>query len=69
MRSAVPCLSMDLTTHAVLHFTQALKMGRRTAPKALNEPARGCGDERGKPRRCARIRTMSDGAETSDVRS
>ena len=25
-----------------------------------------CGDERGKPKHCARIRTMSDGAETSD---
>ena len=49
MRGAVPCLSTDLTTHAVPHFIQALKMGRRTAPKALNDSARGCGDERGKP--------------------
>ena len=36
MRGAVPCLSTDLTTHAVPHFIQALQMGRRTAPKALN---------------------------------
>ena len=33
MRGAVPCLSADLTTHAVSHFMQALKMGRRAAPK------------------------------------
>ena len=33
-RGAVPCLSADLTTHAVPQFIQALKKGRRTAPKA-----------------------------------
>ena len=31
MRGAVPCLSTDLTTHAVPHFIQALQMGRRDA--------------------------------------
>ena len=41
MHGAVPCLSTDLTTHTVPHFIQALKMGRRTAPKALSDPARG----------------------------
>ena len=46
MRGAVPCLSTDLTTHAVPHIIQALKMGRRTAPKALSNSC----DERGKPR-------------------
>ena len=34
MSGAVPCLSKDLTTRAVPHFTQALQMGRRAAPKA-----------------------------------
>ena len=34
MRGAVPCLSKDLTTHAVPNFIKAFKMGRRTAPKA-----------------------------------
>ena len=34
MSGAVPCLSTDLTTHAVPQFIQALQMGRRTAPKA-----------------------------------
>ena len=33
MSGAVPCLSTDLTTHAVPNFIQALQMGRRTAPK------------------------------------
>ena len=48
MRGAVPCLSADLTTHAVkkLYALQALKMRRRAAPKALNDSC----DERGKPR-------------------
>ena len=40
MRGAVPCLSTDLTIHAVPHFIQALKMGRRAAPKALNDSVR-----------------------------
>ena len=31
MRGAVPCLSSDLTTHAVRHFMQALQMERRDA--------------------------------------
>ena len=34
MRGAVPCLSADMTTHAVPDFIRVLKMGRRTAPKA-----------------------------------
>ena len=45
-RGAMPCLSTDLTNRAVPHFIQALKMGRRTAPKALSDFAHGCGDER-----------------------
>ena len=57
MRGAVPCLSTDLTTHAVPHFIQALQMGRRAAPKALNDSARSvtsstprsrCGGGRGR---------------------
>jgi hypothetical protein len=62
MRGAVPLLSTDLTTHAVPHSIQALKMGRCTAPKALSDPARGCGDERGKPRLShVRARTAAPG--------
>ena len=57
-RRALPVYGPDNPRRAKL--IQALKMGRRTAPKALNDSARGCGDERGKPR-------VSDGAETSDV--
>ena len=34
MSGAVPCLSTDLTTHAVPHLIQALQMGRRAAPNA-----------------------------------
>ena len=45
MSGAVPCLSTDLTTHAVPHFIPASEMGMRTAPKALNDSC----DERGKP--------------------
>ena len=36
MRGVVPCLSADLTTHAVPHFAlQALKMGRRARRDGL----------------------------------
>ena len=34
MSGAVPCLSTDLTTHAVPHLIQAFQMGRRAAPNA-----------------------------------
>ena len=51
MHGAVPCLSADLTTHAVPNFIQALKMGRTTAPKARGAEGAErfrlrCGDER-----------------------
>ena len=52
MRGAVPCLSADLTTHAVKTFHPAgLQNGEACAPRR----AKRCGDERCKRRRCARI--------------
>ena len=51
MRGAVPCLSADLTTHAVPHFAlQASKNGKACAPQRATRR----GDERGK-RRHARV--------------
>ena len=43
MRGAVPCLSADLTTHAVqkLYTLQAMKMGRRARRVSLSEVSRG----------------------------
>ena len=53
-RGAVPCLSTDLTTHAVPHFIQALQMGRRDA-------VRGSDNGRGREAR--------QGLQPGDVRS
>ena len=63
MRGAVPCLSTESDNPRRTTLYTGFENG-----KALNDSARGCGDERGKPRRYARIRTMSDDAETSDER-
>ena len=62
MCGAVPCPSAGLTTHAVQTLNSAgLENAKACAPRRATR----CGDERGKRGRCARIRTMSDGTETS----
>ena len=52
-RGAVPCLSTDLTTHAVPHFIQAFQMGRRGARRRAR----------------ARRREARQGLRPGDVRS
>ena len=59
MHGAVPCLSSDLTTHAVRHFIQALQMGRRDAVRGSDN---GRGREAQMGRRGA-VRTMGEGAK------
>ena len=52
MRGAVPCLSADLTTHAVKTlYPVGFENGEACAPRR----AKRCGDKRGKRRRCARV--------------
>ena len=52
MRGTVPCLSADLTTHAVQNLTPVgFENEKACAPRRA---MRG-GDERGKRRRCARV--------------
>ena len=80
MSGAVPCLSTDLTTHAVPHLIQALQMRRRAAPKArgaecARRRARDSGDDddvRGSGNEmmmalCA-DRTMGEGAKRGKVK-
>ena len=73
MHGAVPCLSSDLTTHAVRHFIQALQMGRRDAVRGSDngrgreaqvrrrDAVRGSGNGRGREAR--------QGLQPGDVRS
>ena len=78
MRGAVPCLSTDLTTHAVPHFIQALQMGRRGAVRGSGngrgreaqmgrrDAVRGSDNGRGREAQMGRrdaVRTMGEGAK------
>ena len=70
MRGAVPCLSADLTTHAVKTlYHVGFENGEACAPRR----AKRCGDERCKRRRCARILGLTlswlDRRDDSNVRT
>ena len=71
IRGAVPCLSTDLTTHAVPHFMQALQMGRRTAPKARGaegaERFRAARSSAGDVRSSLRRAAAGEGVEAHDL--